>query len=433
MGSACDAQGESRNSDGVKWKASKKICGKGTAAALAARAAAIGAVIVQFRRSCMRITLSAFGVLSVWSTRVDADPLELVKIALEAPAGCPDRSVLESILRRDLANSKISDLRLAVNIHVAKPSLDPPGIENWHAEIHLTSSGGESDRSLTARTCASLIDATSLVLATIIDPDAAGMRQLLEPTAGETASQESASHASLPTTETARPTAPNGERTAPAAAPPQTNQNNPVATATASRTRPLASTAPTLQVPANRDAKSTALQAHAALALAADVGSLPRITAAVRAMAGLSSRKWRGELRLGWWWPQQATLATNSTIPIGTFGLVAGDLRGCYWGWRIGRSTIAPCATVEVERWSGDGGSNLTNRHQVRLWGFSVGAGALGSLEISDVIALRADLDFLVPISRPMFGYSAAGHPVELFAPSRPLLRGGLGVEVHFL
>lgn len=377
---------------------------------------------------------------------VAAEPLELLKLTLVAPSNCPDRAAFLGALRRELAASRAPDVRLAARIHVTNE-----GPSAWSAQLHLSNASGESTRVIVARTCPALFDAMSLILATVIDPELVGqlrvdeqLRTIGEPRDdGSILTAENSDHESTvppnlgavatsttmpqtkPTQEASRTDAKALELKVPASKAKLVGAAR-IHTEPRMQSDPIASRGPSSMSP-------PAIAGYVAAMAAADWGSLPGLTPTISASVGLGSRTFRGELRLGWWRPQEQTTMIASTSTTSHFGLVASGLRSCYFAWTSSRLAVGPCGDVELGYWSAQGDSRVAVPHHTKLWGASAGAGGLVHLQVLDIMALRGEVSALVPISRPGFGYYADGRPIEVFRPSALLLRAGFGCEVNFL
>jgi hypothetical protein len=365
---------------------------------------------------------AAFALGVGWPRHAVADPLVFVNVELDAPRDCPDRAALVAELRRDLEGSQAPGTRLRAEVKIERL-----GPASWRAVVRTESDDGKSERALAARSCAALLDASSLIIAIIIDPETAttNARAIEAVNLPETANQ---SNAAEPVNPQSPPDATEVANREPA----------PLATPQEPQKRQLASphlpdNSGSVMSPTPPTRLRSLTRGSIAAWAAADYGSVPAPTVALGGALGLLYGPWRGEFAAGWWLPRSATWDKGTNPEAGgSFGMLAGSAKVCRRIWELGRMGLGPCAGLEVARWSGTANGNLSNTQSRARWDSSAEAKVLGILAISEIVGLRFDLDVLFPLHRPRFGFTSGGIENRLFQPSAVLLRAGAGVELHF-
>jgi hypothetical protein len=420
------------------------------------------------RRYCAALlAVATAGVTSSSS----AAPLDFVNIRWLAPPECPRQDAFRSQLLRDLQGSKVSrPLAAEVEIVLRAP-------QHWQALLRIRDAGRQTERSLSAQRCDALMSVTSLILATMIDPDLVIQRP--------------AEHAADAETEPAgaRTTAEHGELAVENAANATSDSSNgPVAGAPSMSAGPVAATAPTdsqgrvaagsasaegaaggnaavavtappptttninaaagaasglppPHAPPRREQPSQASlgPAHVpALALAAfgllDGGSLPSTSEALGAAMVLEYLRFRGEAAFAWWVPKRATLNAAPEVAVaGRFGVYALGARGCVSVAHFAALSVLPCVGVELERWRGEGDQpNLARAQSSEFWGVGATLSALGVFRLTQRLLARAGSDAVVFLNPPTFGFVDGEIRRKVFQPDRLALRVHVGAEIDF-
>jgi hypothetical protein len=339
--------------------------------------------------------------------------------------------VLQTQLRRELAGSQLPSERLDVQAIVTRIAVD-----DWRVSIHTASAAGHSDRTLSARSCEPLADATSLIVAMMIDPDTAATHAHLIAGLSESPAMPAPDAVAVPTAPIAAPTAP--LVTYPGLLP------RPVPTITrrvavVSETKTIKQN-PELNAPRSEAPARVPTRGFASEWAMRDWGSLPSATEVFGGSLGLAHGSWSGEASLGVslrediTWSADHSSASQSAGPtIGSLRMLTGALRLCGRAWEHSRISVSPCAGFEWVRWSSEGNSNLANqRNQVVLT--SAGEARLvGAFAVSETLSLLLPLDVVLPLSRPGFGYiNSAGKPTGVFQPSLIAFRIGAGLRLYF-
>ena len=120
---------------------------------------------------------------------------------------------------------------------------------------------------------------------------------------------------------------------------------------------------------------------------------------------------------------------TTATSAAGArFNLLVAGARGC-WALLHGAVELSPCAGVDVQAMSAKGFGAPQNYDANGAW-MSAGAGALVRVPLASWLALRAEIDAIVPFSRPTFVVEGDG---AVHRPSAIGARAGIGAELLFL
>jgi hypothetical protein len=283
----------------------------------------------------------------------------------QAPAGCPAGEAVQAEVSR-LLGGKIQvaqgrDIQArAVATHA----------QTWSVAIETTLAGRPGQRSIEAASCPDLANATALIIALMIDPEAV------------------ASHA-----------APAPQPAEPAPAPTQ---------------------------------KSREVEFLAGLHGAGSTGTLPAFDAGLGGGIGLTGRHWRLELR-GTYGLRRDQKAVAAEIPnaYGRFNFIAATLAGCF---NLGRSlAYGFCADAEVGRVSAKGFGGSRGLPAQTLW-LALGAGVYAALPLRPYLSLPVHLDMLAPLQRNEFVFKDGPGNVTGRVFKAPVLglRITLGIELHF-
>jgi len=360
--------------------------------------------------------IAVLALSASFTNRGLSDPLSEVTVRWEAPPDCPDRVALDQELRRDLEGSQAPSIRVRVDASVARL-----GPETWRVSIRTESSGGQSERAITAHSCSALVDATSLIIAMLIDPETAAIHA--RPIEGTSESAVS------PIANPANSAPPSNSNTPPAPPTASNLQRDPVTSETKNKNSNIGFVGP---APTEHWPTSGLI----AVWVGGDVGSLPSFTEVLGGSLGLLYGPWRGEVSFGYWFPKsKASLGPSNPTAAGDFRKLAGSAELCLTIWAPSRFALSPCAGFELASLSGVGRGSLIETHTERRPTASAESGFLGILRLTDALALRLNLDVLLPLNRPEFGYYVQGNqgePSTIFRPALIAARARLGVELHF-
>lgn len=297
-----------------------------------------------------------------------------VQLTWNAPSECPTRADVEREVGQILAASTAPASAVSARADVTRLG------EKWHVELAIASSEGRGERRLDASSCGELGSAVALIVALAVDP---GARPPPPPV----------------------PSAPDaGAPEAAAAAPPP---------------------------PPRPGSDSTTLGVALGAAATADFGTLPSTGVGGEAVVALVVDRLRVEGRGRIFAKQRALDPANAAQGV-DFTLLGGGLRGCFAAI-AGTVSLAPCAGAGLERLSaaGFGGNASFSRDAAFV---TLDGGALLTWSFARWLALRAELEGVVPLARPSFVVLRADGSVAevLHRPSSVGGRAGLGIELHF-
>jgi len=297
---------------------------------------------------------------------VHAEEAGVLTFSWQAPSGCPSRDDLRAEIARLLGGEirvpKGGDIKAVAVVAQA---------QTWSLAIETELAGRPGQRSIEAASCQDLADATALIIALMIDPNAV------------------AAHATPP-----RPAPP------PASSDPTTQEERRVA---------------------------YLVGIHAA----GSYGTLPSIDAGLGGGVGLAGRRWRVELRGTYGLRRDQRVTAPSPAPpdsYGRFNFAAAALAGCV---NFGREGLAfgPCADAEVGMLSAKGVGVSEGFSAQTLW-LAMGAGAYAAIPLGPHLSLPLHLDVVAPLLRPEFVFRNV--PTRVFRA--PVVGGRIsaGVEFHF-
>ena len=297
---------------------------------------------------------------------VHAEEAGALTFSWQAPAGCPSRDDLRAKIARLLGG----EIRVPKGGDIKAVAVVAQG-QTWSLAIETELAGQPGRRSIEAASCQDLADATALIIALMIDPNAV------------------AAHA------------------------PQSRPAPP----------------PTPSDPAPQKARRVAylVGIHAA----GSYGTLPSIDAGLGAGVGLAGRRWRVELRGTYGLRRDQRVRAPSPAPpdsYGRFNFAAAALAGCV---NLGREGLAfgPCADAEVGVLSAKGFGVSEGFSAQTLW-LALGAGAYAAIPLGPHLSLPLHLDVVAPLLRPEFVFKNV--PNRVFQAPVVGARMSAGVEFHF-
>jgi len=295
-----------------------------------------------------------------------------------APEGCPPASALEAEIEHLLGGPARDHARddLRVQASVEHGSL-------WMVTLETTSRTASGHRMIEANTCQGLANATALIVALMIDPDAVAART--------SQSQEAKSQPPPPPA----PTAP---------------EPTPVPAA-----------------PAPRGARTTS--GLVGLAATANVGVLPSPDVGVGASVGVVRPRWRIEARAAYG-PRRVQSESMANPPgsYGRFSFVAGTLVGCMTFSRPWFE-LGPCADVEFGAVHGEGVGATQTTASTSPW-LGVGAGGFLAIQATRWLYFPVHADAVFPLWRPHFVFENVQTPI--FRSGSVGGRLTAGVELRF-
>jgi hypothetical protein len=297
---------------------------------------------------------------------VHAEATGALTFSWQAPAGCPSRDDLRAEIARLLGG----EIRVPKGGDIKAVAVVAHG-QTWSLAIETELAGQPGRRSIEAASCQDLADATALIIALMIDPNAV------------------AAHATQP--------------------------------------RPVPPPAPSDPAPQKARRVAYLVGIHAA----GSYGTLPSIDAGLGGGVGLAGRRWRVELRGTYGLRRDQRVTAPSPAPAdsyGRFNFVAAALAGCV---NLGRESLAfgPCADAEVGVLSAKGLGVSEGFPAQTLW-LALGAGAYAAIPLGPHLSLPLHLDVVAPLLRPEFVFRNV--PTRVFRA--PVVGGRIsaGIELHF-
>jgi len=292
----------------------------------------------------------------------------VLTLSWQGPAGCPSRDELREGIARLLGG----DIRVPQGGKLEARALVTHG-QTWAVEIETELAGQPGHRSIEAASCHDLANATALIVALMIDPDAV------------------AAHATQP--------------------------------------RPVVATPPADVSAKGRSPTNVLLGIHAA----GSQGTLPSWDAGLGAELGLAGRFWRAELRgtYGLRRDQKAGVAAPAGA-FGQFNFVSAALAGCF-NLRAGGLAYGPCLDAEAGMVSAQGFGISQSLPAHTLW-LALGGGLYASLPLRHRLSLPLHLDVLAPLRRSEFVFKDETGKVTSRVFQAPVAGGRLsaGIELSF-
>jgi len=300
-----------------------------------------------------------------------AEPRYPVHLEWSAPEGCPTASDIEAGVQ-DLLGAK-PQASASGRLDVRASARRGPG-DLWLGEVETRLGSKVGRRSLQTESCRAVADATALIVALTLDPEAVAARRR--------AAVPVATAAAIPPVPSSRPAA--------ASLP-------PVAAASTSPRASAERRAPE----AGRSGEATGVSVWLAGFAALDLGMLPRAALGAGLAAGLGWR--RSTLGIGFQDFAKVSASIEGTSPVagGTFHLLAGWVAACP-AVGAGAFDWGACARFELESMSGTGSGVDRMYSNSFLWA-AVGGGALGRFHINRALSIPLELGFVVPLASPSF------------------------------
>lgn len=309
-------------------------------------------------------------------------------LSWRAPDGCPSQKQVHDAAVRSAEASSGEALDADARVEHG---------DRWSVTIRTTRSGSAAaERRLEAASCGALADATAVILATALIP------------AGE-----------APALASADGPASAGAASGPASA---------AGPAAASASGPAAASAPASE----RDRAAAGADGPYAHALAASAALVTDSTTlpspALGGRAGLAWTPGRARIELAGSYFADQSRTTPASSAGATFSLLTTGGRGC-WAIVRGDIELSPCVGGDAQVISARGFGAAQNHDRGAAW-FSVTGGALFRVPVASWLALRADADVNVPLSRPRFVVEGDG---AVHKPAAFGVRAGIGAELLFL
>jgi hypothetical protein len=290
-------------------------------------------------------------------------------LSWQAPSGCPSHDELRAGIARLLGG----DIRVPQGGDIKARAVVAHG-QTWSLAIETELAGRPGRRSIEAASCQELADATALIIALMIDPDAV------------------AAHATQP--------------------------------------RLVAPPPPAQTAPAPQQERRT-IQYLVGIHAAGSQGTLPSVDAGLGGGIGLAGRLWRVELRGTYGLRRDQHAGAPPPAPplsYGQFNFAAAALAGCL---NLGREGVAfgPCADAELGVVSAKGFGVSQSLPANTAW-LALGAGVYAAVSLGPHLSLPLHLDVLAPLRRSEFVFKNV--PGRVF--QAPVVGGRIcaGIELHF-
>jgi hypothetical protein len=272
-------------------------------------------------------------------------PAGTFAFAWHAPEGCPSQEQVRSEIVRLLGGAIPMAAREDLEVHATVEH----GVA-WSVALTTRHAGRTGSRSIAAPSCQSVAEATALIIALMIDPDAV------------------AAHAQE--TEKQPPAAPYPDSGSPAATHP-----------------------------------SSTLDWLARLHAQVSLGTLPGVDVGLGASVGVAGQRWSMAMR-GTYGLRRDQVAGSSALPgaYARFNVLTGALSGCY---NLGTPGIAwgPCAVVEAGVVSAEGYGAVAGFAKRAPW-VALGGGGYFSYPLGRHLHTTLHADVLAPIWRPAYVFS---------------------------
>jgi hypothetical protein len=330
-----------------------------------------------------RLTVASVACVSpLWAGEARV-PLQL---AWSAPESCPDQVAVVRQIEHHLGYGLDSPPGPDGVVALVAVSAQPEG--GFRLHLHTTFRGEVRERAVDGDSCGAVADAAALMLAFLIDPEAAAPEAKPEPE-------------------------PEPER----AEPP------PVVIAP----KPAGVTAPEPDAP--KPEPSVAASGPSwflAAAFGIDTGALPEPTTSVGGALGIELGRLALEASFSRYSPQEQRLAGDATRG-GNFELWALGARSCY-SLRWAATEVGPCLGLEGGTVFGSGFGVDTPGQGKGLW-LAAAAELSGRYRASSWLGVRTLAGVAAPFTRPVYVLDNVG---TVYQADFITFRGTLGLEAYF-
>jgi hypothetical protein len=367
------------------------------------------------------------GLVACWTAwgfplRAESDPASTLRLQWHAPPECPSSSEILAEAARLLGGPPAPP---AGETWTANATVTHRDI--WSVELELRTRGVQRRR-LQARTCRGLADATALILALMIDPDAVAARSAASSAAEDGAASDAGeSDAQLAAEAPVLPEPPAGTAA-------------PHAAASGSEEHTQGSYGPPLELPFSATAPESANATDGGVSPAAsgpshfslqapfviEAGPLPGIEYGVGAGLGLRLGSLRFEASFTEWLPSAVATVTAPEGAGGTFRMISGALDACYV-FEVGHFEVGPCALLDAGRVEA-AGRGVSHTSTAYVPWIAAGGGAFTSATLDRAWAIPLHLDLVVPLARN--DYAIQNVASVVYRPSA--VGGRLSVAVEF-
>lgn len=341
--------------------------------------------------------VAASGLASFASRAANAQSSNRMPVTLEwaAPANCPTRDHVVAEIARLLGHPAETAATQPLTAR-ANVSLVENG--SWQLRLETITRDGAETRTMDGSTCVEVADATALILAMAIDPDA------VRPASASSGPVDASSAPPTPIASSAPPTA---VESLPSAAP-----------VIAASPAPSSSAPPASDRPWHITIRTTAT---------VDFGTFAAAGAGTEIAMGVLFSRVRIELSATYWLPQFTPIAPPS-VQGGVISMVEAGARGCFVLARVPVADFETCVRFDLGSMIGTGQGVLFPTTGSALWGAAM-AGLGGGLSPVRGLSFRAYVDGGATLLAPTFVITGIG---QVHQSSPAFVRGQIGVEVHF-
>lgn len=359
-------------------------------------------------RTCSRQRLILCGLVAVSTARIaEAEPGDAVlELVWNAPAPCADVAAVRGKVENQLGyalEARVGSELLTANAVVVRGDGG-----RFRLQLHTQFRDEARSRELEGGSCEAVENATALMLAFLLDPEAAATRST-PPDEG------------VPDSEGVSPLA----LTEPDAAEPPASAH-PLALAAAAKTELMSATPKDVVLPHPKSTKPAELPWFLGALAGVDSGALPAATSSIELFFGRRLGPVQLEasaLRLS---PRERRLPNDSTRG-GRFELWGLAADGCYSAsWA--KLELGPCTGVETGTVFGSGfGVDLPGQGK-GLWLAARGM-LRATYRVFPRLGTRLQAGVALPLSRPTYVLDNVG---TVYRANFIALRGGLALEAYF-
>lgn len=355
----------------------------------------------------------AFAPSFLGTSVVAAPARKRFELVYSAPSECPDRAALVAALTRYTPDTVFAENtgqsdRILVVVSEAAGTFQAAIVDEPAAESPTT-------RVVPAATCAETVDATALVIAILVDPEA-GRRAVAA--AGV-------------------PAAPSADATTASASPPESPAVAAPATPSTSPIPMPGSTTPPTADPGWRDHREA--RAGSATSWSFGASALVGVTSMMTDAAALdvlvgphaeSTERGLVSPFFGAYFHYAPSASFHDGASSASFQLLAGRAVGCPIRVRLGgeRAWFGPCASFEAGRFEGSGNVGGARKSSGILW-VAPGLSARGALRLGPVFA-AVDLGATFPLERDRFYFDPSENTLYQVPAAAFAANVGLGMSI---
>jgi hypothetical protein len=357
---------------------------------------------------------------------------ERLWLTWSATEGCPSQEELLGEVGKllgDRANREASKEPIPVKATVSREAGG-----SFVVRLETPGEGGTQARELRGATCKAVADAAALILALMIDPDAAMTPEEEAPTATKRTDEDQRGRSEKSPTNTEPTSSPRLESAPPSKSPrpPSAAPTTTTTTTTTAKTKDPTRAAPTEADP------TQPIELRLGAWAGADIGSLPGLAPGFGALGSIAFGAPRLAIGIAFWPDNAGTLAALPSAG-SDVGLLAGEIGLCS-ALLQKPLEIAPCAAVEIGQLFAEGFGVSDPRRGASVWVALKGGGALlwrpfqkqkqqqqQTPNPLDRLGITARIELVIPLVRPRFVIEGIG-PVH--SPAALAGRGSLGLEI---